>query len=323
MTSGRLPELGVHLTPLGFGSAPIGNLYTAVDDETAAATVDAAWSAGIRYFDTAPHYGLGLAERRLGAALADRPRSEFTISTKVGRLLCPNPSPTGSDLSAGGFDVRDDLVRVRDYSGDGVTRSLESSLTRLGLDKVDIVLIHDPDDYVDQAINEAIPALRALQSQGMVSAIGVGMNSWQSLARFVAESDIDIVMVAGRWTLLDRSAAPLLSLCTQRNVAVVAAAPFNSGLSATQTPSAAAHFDYGPASGDVRARAHLYAQVCDRHGCVLPQAALQFPLTASAVSSVVAGIRTPHEARADAAWMNDRVPAHVWHALDAATAGVS
>ena len=224
------------LTGLGFGAAPIGNLYRPINDATAAGAVAAAWDGGIRYFDTAPHYGLGLSERRLGSALQDKPRNEYVVSTKVGRLLRPNPSPRGSDLEAGGFAVPDDLIRIRDYSRSGVLRSIESSLDRLGLDRVDIVYAHDPEHHMNAAISEAIPALIELRNQGAVGAVGAGMNFVEPLRRFVAETDVDVIMVAGRWTLVDQSAEPLLGECAHANVAVVAAAPFNSGLLARPLP---------------------------------------------------------------------------------------
>ena len=211
-------------------------MYSRVDDAGAAAAVSAAWDAGVRYFDTAPHYGLGLSERRLGAALSGRPRREYTVSTKVGRILTPNPAPTGSDL-AEGFAVPDALTRMRDYSADGVRRSLDASLRRLGMDRIDIVLIHDPDEHLDQAIDEAIPALIGMREEGVIGAIGVGMNFWQPLLRVVQEAEVDVVMVAGRWTLADRSGAPLLAACTQRGVSVLAAAPFNSGLLSRNWPA--------------------------------------------------------------------------------------
>ena len=226
----RLARAALEVTVIGFGGAAPGNHGQGRSDEEAAADLAAAWDRGIRYFDTAPHYGLGLSERRVGAALRDRPRNEFVLSTKVGRLLEPNPAPAGSDLTAGGFDVPDDLHRVRDYSADGVRRSLEASLERLGADRVDIVLVHDPDEYVDQAITEAIPALTTLRDQGVIGAVGVGMNQWQAPLRAVDETDVDVVMIAGRWTLADRTARPLLDRCAERGVAVLAAAPFNSGL---------------------------------------------------------------------------------------------
>jgi D-threo-aldose 1-dehydrogenase len=254
------PLRGLAVSRLGFGGASLGNLYLETPDAQARASVDAAWDGGVRYFDTAPHYGLGLSERRLGAALAGRPRADYVLSTKVGRLLVPNKAPTGSDLEAGGFAVPDDLVRRFDFSRDGVLRSLEASLDRLGVGRVDIVYVHDPDEHMDQAIAEAIPALAELRDQGVVGAVGAGMNQWQALRRMVREADLDVVMLAGRWTLLDRSGAPLLAACAERGVAVVAAAPYNSGLLArSRRPfQLRACPRGGPGPGEV-ARGHLPA----------------------------------------------------------------
>ncbi|GAT67654.1 aldo/keto reductase [Planomonospora sphaerica] len=298
----------------GFGAGPIGNLFTAVDDETARAAVDAAYEAGIRLFDTAPHYGLGLSERRLGAALADRPRDSYTLSTKVGRLLVP--SEAGGSRDAEGFDVPADLRRVRDYSRDGVRRSLDESLGRLGLDRVDIVLIHDPDDHWEQAVSEAYPALAELRDQGVVGAIGAGMNQWEMLARFVRETDMDVVMLAGRHTLLDQSGTRgLLPLCAERGVRVLAAGVFNSGLLATHDASGT--YDYAPAPGPLLARARRIARVCERHGVTLPQAALAFPLRHPAVVSVVAGARSAAEVTRNAALAAAPVPEALWTDLAA------
>lgn len=313
-----LGRTALSVSELGFGAAPIGNLYTAVHDDIARAAVDQSWDAGIRYFDTAPHYGLGLAERRLGAALAERPRAEYVISTKVGRRLVTNPNPTGSDL-AEGFDVPDTYTRARDYSRDGAWRSLEASLHRLGLDRVDIALVHDPDepDQLDQTISETIPALIALRDQGMITAVGVGMNNWQPQLRIVTETDVDTVMIAGRWTLLDRSAEPLLDACAERGIAVLAAAPFNSGLAAKPWPPDDATYDYRPVPPSLLARARAYARTCQQHGGELPAAALQFPLHHPAVAAVVTGIRTPVQARMDAAWMSADFSPAAWSALAA------
>ncbi len=308
---------GLAVTELGFGGAPLGNLFARLPEEQARRAVDAAWDGGIRYFDTAPHYGLGLSERRLGAALAGRPRDAYVLSTKVGRLLEPNPAPAGSDLAAGGFAVPDDLVRRFDFSRDGVLRSLEQSLGRLGVSRVDIVYVHDPDDHVDQAIAEAIPALAELRGQKVIGAVGAGMNQWQALARMVREADLDVVMLAGRWTLLDRSGAPLLGECAGRGIGVVAAAPFNSGLLAGDTPAPGARFDYEPAPAPVLARARELAAACRRHGTRLPAAALQFPLRHPAVISVVAGLRTPGEAEAALRALAEPVPPRAWQELDA------
>ncbi|MFC4061362.1 aldo/keto reductase [Planomonospora corallina] len=307
--------IGEDLGRYGFGGGPIGNLFTAVDDATAHAAVGAAYEAGIRLFDTAPHYGLGLSERRLGAALAGRPRGAYTLSTKVGRLLAPAPEGAGRRDDEG-FDVPADLRRVRDYSRDGVRRSLEESLQRLGLDAVDIVLIHDPDEHWEQAVSEAYPALAELRDQGVVRAIGAGMNQWEMLARFVRETDMDVVMLAGRYTLLDRSAErELLPLCAERGVAVLAAGVFNSGLLATHEPSGT--YDYAPAPGPLLGRARRIAAVCERHGVTLPQAALAFPLRHPAVVSVVAGARSPAEVTRNAALAAAPVPEELWSDLAA------
>ncbi len=306
---------GVNVTSLGFGAAPIGNLYRAIDDETARLAVAAGWEGGIRYFDTAPHYGLGLSERRLGAALRQHPRAEFTISTKVGRLLVPNPSPTGSDLERGGFAVEDILHREYDYSRDGVLRSLESSLDRLGTDRIDIVYVHDPEGHMEPALREAVPTLVELRDQGVIGAVGVGMNFAEPLRRFVTQTDTDVVMVAGRWTLVDRSAAPLLEDCLDRGVAVVSAAPFNSGLLSRPAPPDDAHFDYGPAAPDVLAAARACAQACIAHATTLPTAALQFPLLHPAVCTVVAGMRTAHQCALNLEWASAEIDEHLWAAL--------
>ena len=307
----RLGRTDVQVTALGFGAAALGNLYAAVTDEDARAAVDAAWDAGLRYFDTAPHYGLGLSERRLGAALAARPRDEFVVSTKVGRLLVPNPHPRGSD-SEHQFEVPDTLTRVRDYSADGVRRSLEASLERLGLDRVDVVLVHDPDDVLDQALAEAVPALVALREQGVIGAVGVGMNRWQALRRFVVETDVDVVMVAGRWTLVDRSAEPLLQAAAERGVSVLAAAAYNSGLLASPWPADDARFNYAPAPADVLARARHWAARAEQHGVALPDVALQFPLRHAATAAVVVGLRSPAEVAAAVERMSRAIPEAVW-----------
>ena len=316
MTLRKIGRTSVEVGALGFGGGQIGNLYAPVADETAAGAVSAAWDAGVRYFDTAPHYGLGLSERRLGLALAGRPRSEFVVSTKVGRLLVPNPSPGGTDIDDGGFAVPDDLARVYDYSRDGVRRSLDSSLERLQLDRVDIVYVHDPDDHMDDAIGQAIPALVELRDAGVVGAVGAGMNGWQPLLRIVKETDVDAVMLAGRWTLIDRSGQPLVEECERRQVSIVDAAPFNSGLLSRPWPADGARFNYQEAPADLLACARALATVCQEHGVTLPEAAIQFPLRHPAVASVVAGMRTAAHAQSSVAFMKAPVPDEVWPALD-------
>lgn len=316
MNANRIGRTDVMVTSLGFGAAPIGNLFKSVSDDEAAGAVATAWESGVRYFDTAPHYGLGLSEVRLGRALADKDRSEFVISTKVGRLLTPNPSPTGSDLERGGFAVHDDLVRTLDYSGDGVKRSIEESLSRLDMDYIDIVYVHDPDDHVEQVIAETFPALLALREQGVVKAVGAGMNFWAPLLRFVERCDIDLVMEAGRWTLLDRSAQPLLDACLERHVAVVAAAPFNSGVLAHARPRPDDHFDYQTISPELFLKATALADLCARFDVELPIAAMQFPLRHESVVTVVAGIRNESQARTSTAWMQTGIPEALWEQLD-------
>jgi D-threo-aldose 1-dehydrogenase len=308
---------GLDVTEIGFGGSALGNLYRATTDDEAHAAVERAWAGGVRYFDTAPHYGLGLSERRLGTALAHHPRGDYVLSTKVGRLLVPNPAPTGSDLAAGGFDVPDDVVRRFDFSRDGVYRSLESSLGRLGLNHVDIVYVHDPDNDIATAIREAIPALVELRDQGVVGAVGVGMNQWEAPLQMVRETDLDVVMLAGRWTLLDRSGEQLVSECADQGVAVVAAAPFNSGLLARDRPTAGARFDYGTAPDEQLSRAHELAEICERHATHLPAAAVQFALRTPTVVSVVVGQRSSAQVAATLHFAGETISAAAWAALGA------
>jgi D-threo-aldose 1-dehydrogenase len=315
MTGASLARAGLSLGALGFGGAPLGNLYTEVDEQAARRVLDAAWEAGIRYFDTAPHYGLGLSERRLGAVLRGRPRDEYVLSTKVGRLLVPNPSPTGSDLESGGFAVPDTLTRRRDYSRDGVMRSLEASLERLGVDRIDIVFVHDPEHEMDAALSDAVPALIELREQGVIGAVGAGMNLVEPLRRFVAESDVDVLMVAGRWTLVDHSAAPLLEESLERGVKLVAAGVFNSGLLSELEPTESAHFDYALVPADLLACARACARVCEAHGTDLPTAALQFPLRHPAISSVVVGMRSERDCALDVESLNVAIDERLWKEL--------
>ncbi|NUS35884.1 MAG: aldo/keto reductase, partial [Pseudarthrobacter sp.] len=286
-----IPGTDVRLPVLGFGGAPIGNLYREVPEQEAVDAVTAAWEGGVRYFDTAPHYGLGLSERRLGAALSGQDRGSYMLSTKIGRLLRPNPSPQGKDTE--GFHVPDRLTRVRDYSRDGVLRSIEESLQRLGTDRIDIVYIHDPDDYWAEAVEGAAPTLSALREEGVIGAWGAGMNQSEMLHRFVTETDIDIVMLAGRYTLLEQGAAQdLLPACLERGVGVVNVGVFNSGLLSKERPAANATYNYAPAPQELLDRANLLADVCESHGTTLPAAALHFPYRHPAVTSVVLGMRT-------------------------------
>jgi D-threo-aldose 1-dehydrogenase len=288
---GRSP---VSVTELSFGGAAIGNLFTAVSDEAARGAIDAAWDGGVRTFDTAPHYGLGLSERRIGAALRDRPRGEYVISTKVGRLLDPAAPDGTHGADTEGFAVPASHVRRFDFSADGVRRSLAASLDRLGMDRVDIVLIHDPDEHGEQAFREAYPALEQLRAEGVVGAIGAGMNQAAMLTRFVTETDIDVVLAAGRYTLLDQSAAvALLPAAEARGVSVIAGGVFNSGLLAAPAPGAT--YDYQAASGELLDRALRLERACARFGVPLRAAAARFPLTHPAVASVLIGARSAAE----------------------------
>ncbi|MEW9556120.1 aldo/keto reductase [Nonomuraea sp. NPDC050783] len=303
----------IELPRHGLGGAPIGNLFEEVTDEQARATVDAAWESGVRLYDTAPHYGLGLSERRLGAALAGR--SGYVLSTKVGRLLVPAAAVAGAGRDADVFDVPAELARKWDFSRDGVRRSLEESLERMGLPAVHVALIHDPDEHVEQALGEAYPALAELRSEGVVQAIGLGMNQWQVPLRFVQETDIDVVMLAGRYTLLDQSGLPLLEACAERGVKVLAAGVFNSGILATHRP--AGTFDYQPASGPLLERATRIAGICERHDVTLPQAAMAFPLRHPAIATIVLGARSAEEVTANAALWSRPVPEALWEDLEA------
>jgi D-threo-aldose 1-dehydrogenase len=313
----RLGRSPVSVTELSFGGAVIAGLYTEVSEEDARAAVDAAWEGGIRTFDTAPHYGLGLSERRLGAALRDRPRDEYVISTKVGRLLepaAPGPDGTGFGCDTEGFAVPASHVRRFDFSADGVRRSLEASLDRLGLDRVDLVLIHDPDHHGEQALREAYPALETLRAEGTVRAIGVGMNQTAMLTTFVTDTDVDAVLVAGRYTLLDHSAArDLLPAAQRRGVSVIAGGVFNSGLLAA--PVAGATYDYRPAPAELIERARRLAEVCERYGVPLRAAAARFPLTHPAVASVLIGVRSVAEVADALALRTLDIPAGLWESL--------
>ncbi|MFD6176861.1 MULTISPECIES: aldo/keto reductase [unclassified Isoptericola] len=316
-TTGVLParevrSTGVRLTSLGYGAAQAGNLYQATTDEETAAAVGAAWDAGVRYFDTAPHYGLGLSERRLGASLAGRPRDEYVVSTKVGRLLVPSPE-TADRRDDDLFDVPAATRREWDFSRDGVRRSLEASLERTGLDRVDVVYLHDPDDHEEQAFAEAVPALLELRDQGVVGAVGAGMNQSAMLARFVRETDVDVVMCAGRFTLLEQPAlADLLPAALDRGVAVVVAGAYNSGLLARETVPDDATYDYAPAPAALLDRTRAVARACADHGVTLPQAALAYVRAHPAVGSTVVGLRTADQVRQAVDRHAAVVPAALW-----------
>ncbi len=295
------------LAGIGLGCAPIGDLFTSVTESDADATVATSLASGIRFFDTAPHYGAGLSERRLGRALLGVDRESVAIATKVGRQIV---DADGAVVPPGGVGVR----TVMDSSADGVIRSLESSLTRLGLDRVDVLYLHDPED-VDVALESAIPAMLRLRDEGVVRFIGVGMNHSAPLARFAAEADVDLVMVAGRYTLLDRSADDdLLPVAAANGVDVIAAGVFNTGILAE--PSDNAKYDYRPATADELGRARALQQYCTEHGVRLAAAAIRFPLRHPAIAGVVVGARNADEVRQFAADAAAAIPSELWTGLD-------
>ncbi|MFF7952607.1 aldo/keto reductase [Streptomyces griseorubiginosus] len=312
----KIPHTPVELTELGFGASVIGNLYRVTAPQAAAAAIDAAWDAGVRYFDTAPHYGLGLSERRLGAALRDRPRHEYVVSSKVGRLLVPNEHPRGVDDD--GFVVRDDLRRQWDFSRDGVLRSLEETLERTGLDRIDVVYLHDPDDHWQQAADEAMPALAELRDQGVIGAIGAGMNQSAMLARFLRETAADVVMLAGRYTLLDQSALDdVLPAAQAHGKSVVAVGVFNSGLLSEDRPAEGMKYDYQDAPTDLVQRALAIAEVCERYGTTLPAAAIAFPFAHPAVVNVTLGMRTAEQVWRNVDLHTRPIPDGLWGELRA------
>jgi D-threo-aldose 1-dehydrogenase len=309
----------VTVTRLGLGTAPLGGLFTPVRDDAAAATIDAAWDRGLRLFDTAPLYGYGNAERRLGRALCGRPRTEFAVATKVGRLLREPAAGRSWQLdTTQEFDgepfYKDTgaAVPVFDFSYDGALRALEESLTRLALDRVDIVHVHDADDHVEQAINGAYPALMTLRDEGVIGAVGLGIDHCEPAAEILRAVDLDCVLIAGRWTLLDQSAASaLLPLAHERGVRIIAAGVFNSGVLADPTVPTAT-FDYIPSSPTITARAQAMAAVCARYDVPLKAAALQFPYRHPAVATVVTGARTSAELTENAAFAELPIPDQLW-----------
>ncbi|MEU9319983.1 aldo/keto reductase [Streptomyces sp. NPDC048295] len=312
----RLGSSAVEVTELSFGAAAIGNLFTAVEPARAAAAVDAAWDEGVRYFDTAPHYGLGLSERRLGEALRSRPRDSYVLSTKVGRVLDPLPGGSGDGPGglSEGFVVPATHRRRWDFSADGVRRSIEDSLERLGLDRIDIAYLHDPDDHARAAFHEAYPALEELRAQGVVGAIGAGMNQTGMLTRFLRDTDVDVVLCAGRYTLLDQSALDeLLPEAAARGRSVVVGGVFNSGLLADPRPGAT--YDYTAAPLSLLDRALRIKAVTEGHGVPLRAAALHYPLAHPAVAGVLVGTRSPDEVRDAAALLRREIPDELWDEL--------
>lgn len=307
------------LRPLSYGAANLGNLHRAMSDGQADELLQTAWDCGVRYFDTAPHYGLGLSERRLGRFLAGRPREEFVVSTKAGRLLRPDPDGAGRTDETNGFVVPADLRREWDFSESGVRRSLEESLGRLGLDRVDVVYLHDPEEHdLRPALATGVPALARLRDEGLVSAVGVGSKSTEALLAAVRTGALDLLMVAGRYTLLEQPALDeVVPACRAEDVTVVCAAVFNSGLLASDTPSADGRYEYGTVPATTLERARAIAAVCRDLGVELPAAALQYPLREPTVGTVVVGGATPGQVRQNAERMRVAVPGELWARLTA------
>jgi D-threo-aldose 1-dehydrogenase len=311
---------GVAVTRLGFGAASIGGLFAEVEDEDARATIEHAYDMGIRYFDVAPLYGYGAAERRLGAVLQMKPRDSYVVSTKVGRLVrrAADVVP-GSDIDRQRVDDGDDALYagigdrriVFDFSSDGVRRSLDESLERLGLDRIDVVFIHDPDDHWRDAIEGAYPALHRLRAEGIIRALGVGMSQIHMLDRFARETEIDAILLAGRFTLLDQTAgADLLPTCQRRGIAVIVGGVMNSGVLAS--PGSGGRYDYRPAPADIVERARAIGAICERHGVPIKAAAVQFPFGHSAVAGLVAGVRSIDHLDEYPGLMQQPIPRALW-----------
>jgi len=308
----QLGTTSLQVTRLGLGTAPLGGLFEAVADDEAHRVVEAAWKAGIRFFDTAPLYGHGLAELRLGAVLSSKPRDEFVLATKVGRLLRAGAPPEPGQAYKGVPPVNP----VFDFSYDGVMRSVEESLSRLGLDRIDVLHIHDPDDHFEEALTGAYRALDRLRGEGSIRAVGAGMNQSEMLVRFARETNFDCFLLAGRYTLLDRSgAAELLPLCAERQIAIIAGGVFNSGILADPRPGAT--FNYTTAPPELVRRAAELKAVCDRAGASLKAAAIQFPLRHPAVATVLTGCRSVAEVEQNIRAFQADIPDELWPLLDA------
>ncbi len=304
--------------PLSLGCAPIGNLFRPVPPDDVGELIDVALGRGVRLFDTAPHYGYGLSETRLGRALASHPRDAYLLATKVGRSLVPV-----AEVGADPDDIFVDAPPVRssfDFSHDAVLRQVEASLDRLGVDRIDLLHVHDPDDHLDEAVAGAYPALLRLRDEGVIGAVGLGTNHASVGSAVLDRVDLDWLLLAGRLTLLDDSGATLLDRCAARGVDVLAAGVFNSGVLAA--PEAEAHFHYAPVPDDVLARARRLADVCAAHGTTLAAAALQRPALHPAVTTTLVGAASAAELTTDLDLLATPVPGALWDALRAAGAAV-
>ncbi|MDQ7981658.1 aldo/keto reductase [Paraburkholderia sp. SARCC-3016] len=316
-----LPRSGLSMTALGLGCSQFGGLYRPMAAAEAAALADAAWSAGLRYFDTAPYYGYTLSERRVGQALGARERSAYTLSTKVGRLMRPDASvKPGDDNWAEPLPFRP----VYDYSYDGIMRSYEDSRQRLGLARIDVLYVHDigrmthgeqhAHYWTQLTDGGGFRALLALRSSGEIGGIGLGVNEWEVAADALNEVELDAILLAGRYTLLEQTALePLLDVCVRRETAIVVGGVFNSGVLAGN-----GKFNYADAPAEVVDRVSQLSALCARFEVPLPAAALQFPFAHPAVVSCVVGARSVSQLQQNIAWLEQTIPADFWAALRAA-----
>ena len=311
LATAEIGSTGLRVTRLGLGGAVLGGLYSDVSREAAVEAIHRGLELGIRYLDTAPLYGHGKSERYYGYALSDVPRDSFVLSTKVGRVL----NRVDKSPESPHFVNLPPFEAVFDFSRDGILRSLEESLERLRLDHVDIALIHDPDDHHDQAIAQAYPTLADLRSQGVVKAIGAGMNQWEMPARFAREGDFDCFLLAGRYTLLDQSGlAEFMPLCEEKGISVILGGPYNSGVLASDL-SPGATFDYDVVPSDVLERARRLKAVCDRYDVPLKAAALQFGLAHPAVAATIPGPRSVAEVEENYELVRHPIPTDLWAEL--------
>jgi D-threo-aldose 1-dehydrogenase len=303
----RLGRTELSVTRLGLGTAPLAGLYREVDEADALSVINRAWELGIRFFDTAPLYGNGNAEMRLGKVLPAKPREQFTLATKVGRLLRADAPREPGQSYRGTPPVNP----VFDFSYDGVMRSVEESRQRLGLQQLDILHIHDPDDHYDQAIRGAYPALAKLRADGTIGAVSAGMNQSEMLTRFAREGDFDCFLLAGRYTLLEQGALDeLLPVCLEKGVTIIAGGVYNSGILADPKPGT--HYNYADAPASLLERAQRLRDVCARYDVPLKAAAIQFPLAHPAVSTVVVGCRSVAQLEDSVRMFEIDIPPRLW-----------
>ena len=302
---------GLQIPEFGIGTSPFGGLFASVSESAVADVISTSMELGLNYFDTAPHYGMGSAEVRLGRNINHLPRSSFVVSTKVGRLIVPSEKaddPGWENSTAA-------VERIFDFSAAGIERSLLESLERLKMESVEMVFIHDPDGAADQAISEAYPVLERLRAEGIVKTIGIGITSNEIPTRFINETDIDVVLIALKYTLLDQSAgAELLPTALRKGVSVIAGGVFNSGI--LTNPKAGATFNYEPASPEVLARAQKIEKFFLDRGVSLAQAALQFPMQHPAISAILVGCRSADEVTTNVALYNREIDSHIWSEFD-------